>query len=167
MASSDDFKEFYRASYGRTLATVAALVGSKHEAEDIAQEAYARALARWSWLHGFDLPDAWVRKVAVRLAVDSSRRRRTRLAATLRLASLRQPQAPQPDDDLRYTPLGAALLDLPIRERQVVVMHYLADLPIDAIAQECGLPAGTVKTRLAAGRRHLAERLAQHPEAVS
>jgi RNA polymerase sigma-70 factor (ECF subfamily) len=167
LASSDDFREFYRASYGRTLATVAALVGSNHEAEDIAQEAYARALARWSWLHGFDLPDAWVRKVAVRLAVDSSRRRRTRLAATLRLASLRQPQAPQPDDDLRYTPPGAALLDLPIRERQVVVLHYLADLSVDAIAQECGLAAGTVKTRLAAGRRHLAERLAQYPEAVS
>ena len=48
LASSDDFKEFYLASYGRTLATVAALVGSEHEAEDIAQEAYARALARWS-----------------------------------------------------------------------------------------------------------------------
>ena len=167
MASSDDFREFYRASYGRTLATVAALVGSRPEAEDIAQEAYARALARWSRLRGFDLPDAWVRKVAVRLAVDASRRRRTRLAATLRLAAVRQAQAPQPDDDLRYTPLGAALLDLPISERQVVVLHYLADLTIDAIAQECGLPAGTVKTRLAAGRRHLAERLAQHPEAVS
>ena len=167
MASSDDFREFYRASYGRTLATVAALVGSKHEAEDIAQEAYARALARWSWLHRFDLPDAWVRKVAVRLAIDSGRRRRTGLAAALRLASIRQPQAPQPDDDLRYTLLGAALLDLPIRERQVVVLHYLADLPVDAIAQECGLPAGTVKTRLAAGRRHLAERLVQHREEVS
>jgi len=63
--------------------------------------------------------------------------------------------------------LGAALLDLPIRERQVVVLHYLADLPVDEIARECGLPAGTVKTRLAAGRRHLAERLAQYPEAVT
>jgi len=167
VASSDDFREFYQASYGRTVATVAALVGSRHDAEDIAQEAYARALARWTWLRGFDLPDAWVRKVAVRLAIDSSRRSRSRLATALRLAALRQPQPPQPEDDLRYTPLGVALLDLPITERQVLVLHYLADLPVDAIARECGLPTGTVKTRLAAGRRHLAERLAQYPEAVS
>ena len=53
-----------------------------------------------------------------------------------------------------------------MRERQVVVLHYLADLPVDAIARECGLPPGTVKTRLAAGRRHLEERLSRHEEAV-
>ena len=38
------FDEFYLASYGRTLALVA-ITGTRHEAEDVAQEAYARALA--------------------------------------------------------------------------------------------------------------------------
>jgi RNA polymerase sigma-70 factor (ECF subfamily) len=53
-----------------------------------------------------------------------------------------------------------------MREREVLVLHYLADLPVDTIARERGLPAGTVKTRLAVARRHLEERLTQHPEAV-
>jgi RNA polymerase sigma-70 factor, ECF subfamily len=165
--SSDDFHEFYQSSYGRTVAMVAAIVGSKHEAEDVAQEAFARALVRWSRLHGYDLPEAWVRKVALRIAIDAGRRHRNRVAAVLRLASLRTEPPPEPGDDLRYTPLGSALLDLPLRERQVVVLHYLADLPVDVIAQECGLPVGTVKTRLAAGRRHLEQRLSAQPESVS
>jgi RNA polymerase sigma-70 factor (ECF subfamily) len=80
----EDFQEFYQASYGRTVAMVAAVAGSRHEAEDIAQEAYARALARWSRLRAYDLPEAWVRKVALRLAIDSGRRlRRGALAAFL------------------------------------------------------------------------------------
>jgi RNA polymerase sigma-70 factor (ECF subfamily) len=165
--SGEEFGEFYLASYGRTVAMVAALVGNKHEAEDIAQEAYARALARWRLLRAYDLPEAWVRKVALRLAIDAARRQRRWVATLARLASLRQAPASEPADDLLHSPLGEALLSLPLIERQVLALHYVADLPVNAIAQECGLPPGTVKTRLAAGRRHLEERLTQHPEAVA
>jgi RNA polymerase sigma-70 factor (ECF subfamily) len=113
------------------------------------------------------VPEAWVRKVALRIAIDARRRHRSRVATALRLASLRPEVPPEPGDDLKYTPLGSALLDLPLRERQVVVLYYVADLPVDAIARECGLPVGTVKTRLAAGRRHLEQRLSAQPKAVS
>jgi RNA polymerase sigma-70 factor, ECF subfamily len=168
VGSADEFREFYQASYGRMVSMLAGIVGSRSEAEDIAQEAYARALARWSLLRGYDLPEAWVRKVAMRLAIDASRRQRRRMAATARMAALRQParMARDPEDNLKFTSLGAALLDLPVRERQVLVLHYVADLPVDVIARETGIPAGTVKSRLAVARRHLEDRLSQHPEAV-
>ncbi len=80
-----------------------------------------------------------------------------------------QPRRPEPDpgDALMYRPLGAALRQLPMREREVVVLHYLADLSVEEIARERGLPAGTVKTRLAAGRRRLEQELARQAEAVS
>jgi RNA polymerase sigma-70 factor (ECF subfamily) len=146
---------------------VAALTGSRHEAEDVAQEAYARALARWSRLRGYDLPEAWVRKVALRIAIDSGRRLRRNLAATVRLAAQRRQAGPEPADDLKYTPLGMALLGLPLHEREVVVLHYVADLPVHVIARESGLPIGTVKTRLAAGRRHLEQCLTTRPEGVA
>jgi RNA polymerase sigma-70 factor, ECF subfamily len=164
---TDDFEEFYRAGYGRTVAMLAAITGSLAEAEDVAQEAYSRALARWSRLHGYDLPEAWVRKVALRLAIDSRRRLRRTMATAARLAAQRQPRGPEPADDLKYTPLGAALASLPLHERQVIVLHYVADLPVDAIAAECNLPVGTVKTRLGIARRHLEQQLASRPEAVS
>jgi RNA polymerase sigma-70 factor, ECF subfamily len=161
------FEEFYLASYGRTVALVAAITESKHEAEDVAQEAYARALARWWRLRDYDLPEAWVRKVALRLAIDSRRRRRRDLAAAVRLGAQRRPAGPEPADDLKYTPLGVALFGLPMHERQVIVLHYLADLPVDVIARECGLPVGTVKTRLVVARRHLEQQLTSRPEGVA
>lgn len=167
MRDSDEFEDFYRASYGRIFAMVAAITGSRQEAEDVAQEAYARALSRWSRLRGYDLPEAWVRTVALRIAIDSGRRLRRNLAVAVRLAAQRRPADPGPDEDLRYTPLGAALASLPMHERQVVVLHYVADLPVDAIAAECGLPVGTVKTRLAVARRHLEQKLTSRPEAVA
>jgi RNA polymerase sigma-70 factor, ECF subfamily len=161
------FEEFYYATYGRTVALVAAITGSRHEAEDVAQEAYARALARWSRLRGYDLPEAWVRKVALRIAIDSRRRLRRNLAATVRLTAQRRLAGPEPADDLKFTPLGMALLGLPLHEREVIVLHYVADLPVHVIARESGLPLGTVKTRLAAGRRHLEQCLASQREGVA
>lgn len=161
------FEEFYQASYGRTVALVAAITGNRHEAEDIAQEAYARALARWRRLRVYDLPEAWVRKVALRIAIDSGRRRRRNLATVVRLAAQRGSDGAEPADDLKYTPLGAALLGLPLPEREVIVLHYVADLPVHVIARESGLPLGTVKTRLAAGRRHLEQCLTSRSEGVA
>jgi RNA polymerase sigma-70 factor, ECF subfamily len=163
---AEEFEEFYQASYGRTVALIAAITGSRHEAEDVAQEAYARALARWSRLRGYDLPEAWVRRVALRIAIDSGRRLRRNLAAAVRLAAQRRPAGPEPADDLKYTPLGMALLGLPVHQRQVIVLHYLADLPVNVIADECGLSVGTVKTRLLVARRHLEQQLTSRPEGV-
>ncbi len=167
MRHDEQFEEFYQASYGRTVALVAAITGSRHEAEDVAQEAYARALARWWRLRGYDLPEAWVRKVALRIAIDSARRLRRNRAAVVRLAAQRRPAGGEPADDLKYTPLGAALLGLPLHERQVIVLHYVADLPVHAIAAECGLPVGTVKTRLVVARRHLEQQLTSRPQGVA
>jgi RNA polymerase sigma-70 factor, ECF subfamily len=160
------FEEFYLASYGRTVALVAAITGSRHEAEDVAQEAYARALAQWWRLRGYDLPEAWVRKVALRIAIDSLRRRRRNVAAAVRLAAQR-PAGPEPADELKFTPLGAALLGLPVHERQVIVLHYVADLPVQVIARECGLSVGTVKNRLVTARRHLEQQLTSRPQGVA
>jgi DNA-directed RNA polymerase specialized sigma24 family protein len=56
--ATEDFGEFYHASYGRVVALVAGVVGDRHQAEDIAQEAFARALTRWPRVARYDLPEA-------------------------------------------------------------------------------------------------------------
>jgi len=162
----DDFCEFYQANYGRVVAMATAMLGDRREAEDVAQEAFARALARWSRLCRYDQPGAWVRTVALRLAIDSARRARRGVRATVALAAQRRPDDPEPSDALPFTALGAALRTLPLRERHVIVLHYLADLPVAEIARECGLPSGTVKARLAAGRKRLGQQLGCQPEEV-
>ena len=152
MKQSRDFEDFYAANYGKITALVAAVIGDRHEADDIAQEAFARALARWPRVSGYELPEAWVRQVAMRLAIDSARRLRRTLRALPLLRAAGSAEAHEPGDSLAFTALGRVLSGIPLREREVLVLYYVADLPVEQIAHDRGIPAGTVKSRLAAGR---------------
>jgi RNA polymerase sigma-70 factor (ECF subfamily) len=149
-----DFEEFYAANYGKVAALVTAVLGDRHEADDVTQEAFARALARWPRVSGYELPEAWVRQVAMRLAIDTGRRLR-RTLWTLRNLPLLRAADPDPGDSLPFTALGRALWLIPMREREVIVLHYVADLSVEQIAHDRNIPVGTVKARLASGRRRL------------
>jgi RNA polymerase sigma-70 factor, ECF subfamily len=61
--------------------------------------------------------------------------------------------------------LAEALRTLPIRQRQVLVLHYLVDLSVDEVARTLDMPDGTVKSLLARGRHALAAKLGE-PEEV-
>jgi RNA polymerase sigma-70 factor (ECF subfamily) len=162
MREDGDFGDFYAANYGRTVALVTSLLGDRHEAEDVAQEAFARALLRWSRLRRYELPEAWLRRVALRLAIDARRRARRR-SGLARLAAARLPHGQAGLDTAAGTELGAAILALPLRQREVVVLHYLVDLPVAQVARDLRLPVSTVKTRLASGRRGLQRELSRQP----
>jgi RNA polymerase sigma-70 factor, ECF subfamily len=161
---SADFEEFYQANYGRLVAQLVAVLGDRQEAEDAAQEAFARALARWPRVSGYDVPESWVRRVALHIAVDSGRRWRRRLGTSAKLLALRRPRDIEPSDALPFTPVGRALMRLPLRDREVLVLHYVADMSVQRISADRGLPTGTVKDRLAAGRRRLELELASQSE---
>lgn len=168
-ADLDDFAEFYQASYRRMVALVAAMTGDRCQAEDIAQEAYARALARWPQVARYDLPEAWVRRVAIRLTVDALRRmgRAMRLSARLAAGERGGAQPPRdPGDPLAATALSVALMRLPLPQRQALVLYYLADLPVEQIARDCGVSPSTVRNRLAAARDRLERELKERDEEV-
>lgn len=167
MRQREDFEEFYQANYRRLVAILFAVLGDRQEAEDAVQEAFARAYLRWPRLSGYDLPETWVRRVALRIAIDSGRRWRRRLGATAKLLNARQPDQAEPSDALPFTPLGRALMQLPMREREVLVLHYVADMSVGQISADRSVPTGTVKDRLAAGRRRLEHELANCQEETS
>jgi RNA polymerase sigma-70 factor (ECF subfamily) len=151
----EDFAGFYKAAYQRLLGQLFAVTGDLAEAENVLQEAYARAFARWAQVRAYDLPEAWVRRVALNLAAMAARRLRRRAAALLRLGP--PPAIPELSSEL--LDLHDALRGLPLGQRQVVVLHHLVGLPVEEVAGELGVPAGTVKSRLARGRRALAQAL--------
>lgn len=160
MPGEQQFEDFYGAVYGRLVGQLYLVTGDLHDAEDVVQEALTRAAARWSRLREYEVPEAWVRRVAVNLATDGFRRARRRLALAVRLR-------PGPDPDpptLDRLAVTQALRALPHDQRAVVVLHHLLDLPVDRVAAELGVPAGTVKSRLARARRALAASLASEPE---
>jgi RNA polymerase sigma-70 factor (ECF subfamily) len=161
MPDTQGFEEFYTATVGRLLGQLFPVTGDLHEAEEVVQEAFARASTRWSRIRDYDMPEAWVRRVAMNLAADRFRRRHRQLAALRRHG----PPAPVPPVSVEALALFHALGTLPIRQRQAIVLHYLADLPVEEVAATLGTSAGTVKSWLARGRHTLAARLGE-PEEV-
>lgn len=148
-----DFDDFYVASHDRLLHVLYAMTGDLAEAQDVLQEAYARAWQRWDRVSSYEEPTAWVRTVAWRLAVSRRRKARNRLGAALRLHAGTQPAAePSPDT----AAIVAALRGLPDAQRRALALHYLCDLSVEAVAEETGVSAGTVKSRLSRGRVALA-----------
>jgi RNA polymerase sigma-70 factor (ECF subfamily) len=153
---TEDFDSFYGAVFARLVGQLAVVTGDRHEAEDVVQEAMARAASRWARLGAYDAPEAWVRRVAFNLAISGHRRARRRLAALLRLG----PQPPVPPVSVDALAVADALQGLTVAHRQVIVLYYLADLPVEQVAAELRVPVGTVKARLARAREALAARLA-------
>jgi RNA polymerase sigma-70 factor (ECF subfamily) len=155
------FEEFYAGNYGRFVVQVYAVTGSLAEAEDAVQEAFARASAHWGRVGNYDSPEAWVRRVALNVAFTGLRRAR-RVVEVLARA---QPPAPPPLP-AESLELVEALKALPVPFRQVLVLRYLADLPVERIAGELGIAVGTAKSRLARARQALARQLVDGEEEV-
>jgi DNA-directed RNA polymerase specialized sigma24 family protein len=150
---ADGFDEFYRGSRVRVLQYLYAAGGDLGEAQDAAQEAYARAWQRWGRVGSGGDPEAWVRVVGWRIMANRWRKLRGQLIA-YRRHGLPGP-APAPGDDT--VTLIKALRLLPAEQRDALVLHHILDLPVAGIATQTGVPVGTVKARLARGRRALAD----------
>jgi len=151
-----DFEAFYRAHYARLVGQLVAVVGDVDEAEDVVQEAFARASLHWSRVRGYHAPDAWVRRVALNYALSGLRRARYRRRAVEQLA---QADEAVPAASAEVVDMVAALRRLPLRQREVLVLHYVVELPVEEIGRHLRLPVGTVKSRLARGRTALARLL--------
>ncbi|MGA5301198.1 sigma-70 family RNA polymerase sigma factor [Nucisporomicrobium flavum] len=157
MRDAEDFDTFYATSARRVLAHVSMMVGGQAEAEDAVAEAYLRAWNRWSKISRYDDPEAWVRRVAYRQAVSTWRKAVSRLQAHRRDAVDGHVEALNPD----HVAVVEALRRIPAGQRRVIVLHHLAGLSVAEINRETGLPAGTITTWLARGRRALAEHLTE------
>lgn len=154
-ADEDAFDAFYAANVGRLIGRMYVLTGDLAEAQDVVQEAFARAWERWAELDMNGAPEAWVRTVAQRLAVSRWRRMRTALAFVRRQGP--PPTAAPPDP--HHVLLVQALREIPEAHRRVVVLHYLCDMTVEQVAAETGRPVGTVKSQLSRGRAALARLL--------
>ena len=148
MGSYDEaFAELYRAAYRVAFR----LLGDRTEAQDVAQEALARTYVRWRTVEPYATP--WACRVATNLALDRLRRSR-------RLSGDDAPDRAVPDAycDERVD-LQRALRTLPRRQRDVVVLRYLADQSEESVAAALGVSVGSVKTHASRGLASLRARL--------
>ncbi len=161
---SADFDAFYAVTIRRVVLYLYAACGDRAEAQDVAQEAFARAWQHWGRVSAYEEPEAWVRRVAWRLLVNRWRSLRRRLTARARMGTPDVMTAgPSPD----RVAVVAALQQLPKAQRQVIALHYLLDMPVHDIAASIGAPEGTVKVRLSRARTALARLLDDHDQEIS
>ncbi|GHE05614.1 SigE family RNA polymerase sigma factor [Streptomyces alanosinicus] len=154
--TEDEFDLFYMAACPRLVGQLYAMTGDYAEAQDVVQEAFARAWERRSSvLNGDRDPEAWIRTVAHRLAMSHWRRSRRWWELVRGQSAPRQAPEPSPD----HVALVAALRRLPEVQRTAIVLHHLCDLSVEQIAAETGAAVGTVKARLSRGRTALAAHL--------
>jgi RNA polymerase sigma factor (sigma-70 family) len=138
------FRAFYLAEAPSVFRTVYLLCRDRSVAEDATQEAFARALERWSRLQGQPWVGGWVTQTALNVARRSLRYRPPPEA----------PPKPEVDTDLGVD-LWREVAQLPLRQQQAIVLYYREDWPVEEIAQIMGCQAGTVRTHLARARAAL------------
>ncbi|MDT5025689.1 MAG: hypothetical protein QOE61_2115 [Micromonosporaceae bacterium] len=163
-AAEQALAELYHASYRRLVTQMYAFTTDLTEAQDVVAEAFARALARPGGLSDVDAPEAWLRTVALNVVRRRWRRRQILDTILLRDRPVAQLVASAPGPE--RADLQAALAELPRQYREVIVLHYLADLAVDEVARLLDVPVGTVKSRLSRARTALAARLHGYPNEV-
>jgi RNA polymerase sigma factor (sigma-70 family) len=153
-ADADAFAWFFRAEFPAVLKTVWLVVHDRGRAEEITQDAFVQLLLHWPKVARYQRPDAWVRRVAIRMAVRALRR--AALGRALE-RELETPALPAPVD----VDLVAAVRRLPAAQRAAVVLFYYEDRPVAEIAQILGCAEATAKVHLHKARRRLAELLGE------
>ena len=135
-------------SLPRLVGTAGLILGNRDVAQDAAQDALVRAWRDLPRLRDPDRFDGWLYRILVRACHDQRRRRGDRMPG---LQSHIGAVYAAPDPAISVTEraaVAAGLARLTPDQRVVLVLRYYLDLPLDAIAEAIGAPAGTVKSRL-------------------
>jgi len=155
VAAKDDFAAFYVVTRVRLLRQLTVMTGDPELAADVLQEAFARAWQRWRRVSSLENPEAWVRTVAWRVAVSQHRRRVVALDRLRRFFGHWEPTQPEAVVE-ESMDLTTALFRLRPEHRRALVLYEMCGLSVSEVAQETGVPEGTVKSRLSRARQALA-----------
>jgi RNA polymerase sigma-70 factor (sigma-E family) len=155
MTTEVDFVEFARATAPRLRQTAYLLCRDWHLAQDFTQITLAKMFVHWRRIARNEYPEAYSRKMLLRVFLDHQRRRSSREVVIDAV-----PEAPVAGNragrggadgfgsqvELRLT-LIDALGRIPPRDRAIVVLRYWEDQSIETVASMLGISPGTVKTQ--------------------
>jgi RNA polymerase sigma-70 factor, ECF subfamily len=145
-AAATSFVDVYAASFQRVFTSALAYCGNADVAEEATQEAFARAYAHWRRIGAQPWVVGWIMTTAM-----NETRRRSRRRRPLGGFEVSVTEAPQ----LVGLELLETLRSLPRRQREVVILHYIHDLPVTGVADLLGISEGSIKTHLSRARKAL------------
>lgn len=143
------------------------MLGNRHEAEDIAQEAFLRAYVNIASFN-IDLKfSTWLYRIATNLCIDRIRKKKpdyyldAEVPGTdgANMYSQLSTEEPLPEEVVteneQWNELQAEIMKLPEKYRTAIVLKYVEDLSLEEISQIMDIPVPTVKTRIHRGREAL------------
>ena len=149
-----DYTAFFRLEFAPVLRTIDLMLRDHARAEEVTQDAFIQLHLHWAKISRYERPDAWVRRVAIRLALRSLRR--DRLWQLVRGALVTK----APDRPSRFDVEGA-IRQLPGSQRAAIVLHYYEDRPTAEVAAILGCSESTARVHLFHGRKRLAQLLGE------
>lgn len=144
-------RELFDGEYARLAAWCSALTADRVVGEDLAQEAFARLLARGQ---GVREPRAFLYAVAANLVNDRWRQQERQRTLTFWLARDTAAEVAGPDGSVRDL-----IRRLPERQRLAVLLHYYGGLSLVEVAAQLNKPQGTVRRWLSEARATLRTQL--------
>jgi RNA polymerase sigma-70 factor (ECF subfamily) len=156
-----EFEDRLQESSALAVRVAFSVLRQREDAEDVAQEAFAKAYRAFASLRDPVRFRGWIVRVTWRMAIDrwrSDRRRRAREEAANPAAPPESAEA-RLDEATRANRLWQAIETLPERLRIVLVLSAIEGHGVREVGELLGLPAGTVKSRLFLARKVLAEKL--------
>lgn len=147
------------------------MLGNRHEAEDMAQEAFIRAYVN---IASFNINlkfSTWLYRIATNLCIDRIRKKKpdyyldAEVSGTDGLTMYSQIPASTtlPEDEVESIELQEIIqreiTKLPEKYRSVIVLKYIEELSLNEISEILDMPLGTVKTRIHRGREALRHQL--------
>ncbi|GAA1042081.1 SigE family RNA polymerase sigma factor [Virgisporangium ochraceum] len=162
-----EYVEYARASLDRLRRMAYVLCGDRHLAADVVQETLVRVYTNWHRVRAVEHVDAYVHRMLLRRFLEERRRPWTRIRLT---PTVPEPVPPDPpaaveDRSAGRVALVAALRQVPPRQRAVLVLRFLYDLPVDEVAALLDTTPGTVKSQTSRGLTTL-RRLLDEPVAA-
>ena len=156
-------EQLLRENYSMMRSVCWRILGNESDADDATQNAMMAIVKNFSSFDERSAFSTWAYRIATNAALDELRRRRRRP-----LTLLRQDNGETPDiadqrseDQFSYVDahdeLSSALALIPEEYRVALVLRDVADLDYEEISHILDVPIGTVRSRIARGRRRLPE----------
>ena len=134
------FEEFFEEQKDRLLRILSVITGSRAEAEDLAQEAFTRVLARWASVAAMEDPAGYLHRTAMNLFRNQYRRARVALGRTVGLGPEQDVFKPVEDRDAAARALGT----LTARQRAALVLTEALGYSGEEAGRLMGIKASTV-----------------------
>jgi RNA polymerase sigma-70 factor (sigma-E family) len=160
--TADDAVALMFAAHYRSLVRLAVLL--MHDAaaaEDVTQDAYVALHSHWRRLRDADKALAYLRATVLNRARSALRRR----SVVTRYLAAAPPPGTVPSaeagalDLVEHQEVLAVIRQLPVRQREAIVLRYYADLSEAQIADAMGVSRGAVKSHVSRGMATLRQRL--------